>query len=70
MNLLEVDSIYLPIPVNFIFIGFDGKGGHGNYLNAIMLLSLSVCSYQELTVSMYAQSLSWPLKNWTAGLQK
>ncbi|XP_047090256.1 uncharacterized protein LOC124702177 [Lolium rigidum] len=28
MNLPEVDSIYLPIPVNFIFMGFDGKGGH------------------------------------------
>ncbi|CAL5058309.1 unnamed protein product [Urochloa decumbens] len=28
MSLAEVDSIYLPIPVNFIFIGFDGKGGH------------------------------------------
>ncbi|KAI3437281.1 uncharacterized protein J3R85_005529 [Psidium guajava] len=26
LNLLEVDSIYLPVPVNFIFIGFDGKG--------------------------------------------
>ncbi|OEL22991.1 hypothetical protein BAE44_0015990 [Dichanthelium oligosanthes] len=29
MSLAEVDSIYLPIPVNFIFIGFDGKGAHG-----------------------------------------
>jgi hypothetical protein len=29
MSLAEVESIYLPIPVNFIFIGFDGKGGHG-----------------------------------------
>ncbi|CAN6278536.1 unnamed protein product [Urochloa humidicola] len=28
MSLAEVDSIYLPIPLNFIFIGFDGKGGH------------------------------------------
>ncbi|KQJ99438.1 uncharacterized protein LOC100835558 isoform X1 [Brachypodium distachyon] len=28
MSLAEVDSIYLSIPVNFIFIGFDGKGGH------------------------------------------
>ncbi|XP_006648628.1 uncharacterized protein LOC102707377 [Oryza brachyantha] len=28
MSLTEVDSIYLSIPVNFIFIGFDGKGGH------------------------------------------
>ncbi|XP_056174780.1 uncharacterized protein LOC115689447 [Syzygium oleosum] len=26
LKLLEVDSIYLPVPVNFIFIGFDGKG--------------------------------------------
>lgn len=26
LKLLPVDSIYLPVPVNFIFIGFDGKG--------------------------------------------
>nr|GME04641.1 UTP--glucose-1-phosphate uridylyltransferase [Ipomoea batatas] len=26
LKLLEIDSIYLPIPVNFIFIGFEGKG--------------------------------------------
>ncbi|XP_054785630.1 uncharacterized protein LOC129292132 [Prosopis cineraria] len=26
LKLLEVDSIYLPVPVNFIFIGFEGKG--------------------------------------------
>ncbi|KAL5699775.1 hypothetical protein ACHQM5_030632 [Ranunculus cassubicifolius] len=26
MQLLEVDSMYVPIPVNFIFIGFEGKG--------------------------------------------
>jgi hypothetical protein len=29
LSLAEVDSIYLPIPVNFIFIGFDGNGRHG-----------------------------------------
>lgn len=26
LKLLEVDSVYLPVPVNFIFIGFEGKG--------------------------------------------
>ncbi|VVB16402.1 unnamed protein product [Arabis nemorensis] len=26
LELTEVDSVYLPVPVNFIFIGFDGKG--------------------------------------------
>ncbi|XP_062115255.1 uncharacterized protein LOC133829565 [Humulus lupulus] len=26
LKLLEVDSIYLQVPVNFIFIGFEGKG--------------------------------------------
>ncbi|XP_042990341.1 uncharacterized protein LOC122317360 isoform X2 [Carya illinoinensis] len=26
LKLFEVDSIYLPVPVNFIFIGFEGKG--------------------------------------------
>lgn len=29
LKLLEVDSIYLPVPVNFILIGFDGKGNQG-----------------------------------------
>ncbi|XP_022731746.1 uncharacterized protein LOC111286183 isoform X2 [Durio zibethinus] len=28
LNLMEVDSMYLPVPVNFIFIGFEGKGNH------------------------------------------
>ncbi|XP_050223002.1 uncharacterized protein LOC126673079 [Mercurialis annua] len=28
LMLQEVDSMYLPIPVNFIFIGFEGKGNH------------------------------------------
>ncbi|WOL13828.1 hypothetical protein Cni_G22608 [Canna indica] len=28
LKLSEVDSIYLPVPVNFIFIGFEGKGNH------------------------------------------
>ncbi|KAK9283696.1 hypothetical protein L1049_011946 [Liquidambar formosana] len=26
LKLSEVDSLYLPVPVNFIFIGFEGKG--------------------------------------------
>ncbi|KAL5540129.1 hypothetical protein UlMin_042353 [Ulmus minor] len=26
LKLLEIDSMYLPVPVNFIFIGFEGKG--------------------------------------------
>ncbi|XWS28191.1 hypothetical protein CRYUN_Cryun25bG0044400 [Craigia yunnanensis] len=26
LNLMEVDSMYIPVPVNFIFIGFEGKG--------------------------------------------
>lgn len=28
LKLSEVDSMYLPVPVNFIFIGFEGKGNH------------------------------------------
>ncbi|KAJ3669570.1 hypothetical protein LUZ60_011520 [Juncus effusus] len=28
MKLSEIDSIYLSVPVNFIFIGFEGKGNH------------------------------------------
>lgn len=30
LELMEVDSVYLPVPVNFIFIGFDGKGNQGD----------------------------------------
>ncbi|KAJ4709132.1 Transmembrane protein [Melia azedarach] len=26
LNLMEIDSMYLPVPVNFIFIGFEGTG--------------------------------------------
>ncbi|MCO5572254.1 hypothetical protein L7F22_026007 [Adiantum nelumboides] len=29
LKLAPVESIYLPIPINFIFIGFDGKGNQG-----------------------------------------
>lgn len=29
LELMEVDSVYLPVPVNFIFIGFEGKGNQG-----------------------------------------
>lgn len=29
LELMEVDAVYLPVPVNFIFIGFDGKGNQG-----------------------------------------
>ncbi|KMZ70457.1 hypothetical protein ZOSMA_19G00390 [Zostera marina] len=29
LNLQEIESLYLAVPVNFIFIGFEGKGNHG-----------------------------------------
>ncbi|THG09472.1 hypothetical protein TEA_003935 [Camellia sinensis var. sinensis] len=34
LKLLEVDSLYLPVPVNFIFIGFEGKGNQEFKLHA------------------------------------
>ncbi|KAL2503397.1 hypothetical protein Fot_37245 [Forsythia ovata] len=34
LKLLEVESMYLPVPVNFIFIGFEGKGNQEFKLNA------------------------------------
>ncbi|GFP82154.1 hypothetical protein PHJA_000358700 [Phtheirospermum japonicum] len=34
LNLLEVESMYLPVPVNFIFIGFEGNGNREFKLNA------------------------------------
>lgn len=33
LKLLEVDSMYIPVPVNFIFIGFEGKGNQEFKLN-------------------------------------
>ncbi|KAK9741561.1 hypothetical protein RND81_03G113500 [Saponaria officinalis] len=34
LKIKEVDSLYLPVPVNFIFIGFEGKGNQGFRLEA------------------------------------
>ncbi|KAL6977935.1 hypothetical protein U1Q18_026721 [Sarracenia purpurea var. burkii] len=34
LKLMEVDSMYLPVPVNFIFIGFEGKGNQEFKLHA------------------------------------
>ncbi|XP_057980775.1 uncharacterized protein LOC131166336 [Malania oleifera] len=34
LKLSEVDSIHLPVPVNFIFIGFEGKGNQDFKLHA------------------------------------
>ncbi|KAJ4829215.1 hypothetical protein Tsubulata_024524 [Turnera subulata] len=34
LTLQEVDSMYLPVPVNFIFIGFDGNGNQEFKLHA------------------------------------
>ncbi|XP_074285242.1 uncharacterized protein LOC141610855 [Silene latifolia] len=34
LKLKEVDSLYLPVPVNFIFIGFEGKGNQDFRLQA------------------------------------
>lgn len=41
LKLQEVDSMHLPVPVNFIFIGFEGKGNQGLYdLNGYHLFFL------------------------------
>ncbi|KAL6508489.1 hypothetical protein OROHE_021622 [Orobanche hederae] len=34
LKLLEVESMYLPVPVNFVFIGFEGNGNREFKLNA------------------------------------
>ncbi|CDP14259.1 unnamed protein product [Coffea canephora] len=34
LKLFEVDAMYLPVPVNFIFIGFEGKGNQAFKLHA------------------------------------
>ncbi|XP_057486061.1 uncharacterized protein LOC130772327 isoform X1 [Actinidia eriantha] len=34
LKLLEVDSMFLPVPVNFFFIGFEGKGNQEFKLHA------------------------------------
>ncbi|XP_024530236.1 uncharacterized protein LOC9659220 isoform X2 [Selaginella moellendorffii] len=28
LNMTEIDAIYLPVPITFVFIGFDGHGNH------------------------------------------
>ncbi|XP_057806569.1 uncharacterized protein LOC131021402 isoform X1 [Salvia miltiorrhiza] len=33
LKLLEVDSMYIPVPVNFVFIGFEGNGNQDFKLN-------------------------------------
>lgn len=30
MKLEEIDSVHIPIPINFIFVGFNGEGNQGN----------------------------------------
>ena len=37
LELSEVVSVYMPVPVNFIFIGFDGKGNQGTVLTLILI---------------------------------
>ncbi|KAI7744575.1 hypothetical protein M8C21_015988, partial [Ambrosia artemisiifolia] len=34
LQILEVEHMYLPVPVNFIFIGFEGSGNQAFKLNA------------------------------------
>ncbi len=36
LKLQEIDAIYIPIPINFIFVGFDGEGNHGNFLGLMV----------------------------------
>eukprot|EP00850_Spirogloea_muscicola_P008409 SM000044S16056 [mRNA] locus=s44:724838:732915:- [translate_table: standard] len=38
LGLSQVDSLYLPIPINFVFVGFSGEGNHGLRLGEEELL--------------------------------
>lgn len=81
LKLSEIDSMYLPVPVNFIFIGFEGKGNHGNSMRAqnfCLFVCPCVLKYDFCSVFIYlflfaygiTQSLSLVLKNWNDGLPK
>ncbi|KAH8506207.1 hypothetical protein H0E87_013145, partial [Populus deltoides] len=56
LKLQEVDSMYLPVPVNFIFIGFEGKGNQAFKLHSEeigvgsqkLITSLNIHAYQKL----------------------
>eukprot|EP00271_Cylindrocystis_brebissonii_P006328 TRINITY_DN19063_c0_g1_i1.p1 TRINITY_DN19063_c0_g1~~TRINITY_DN19063_c0_g1_i1.p1 ORF type:complete len:958 (+),score=258.02 TRINITY_DN19063_c0_g1_i1:129-3002(+) len=37
LQLHAVDAIYLPIPINFVFVGFSGNGNHGVMLDEEVL---------------------------------
>lgn len=41
LKLLEVDSMYVPVPVNFIFIGFEGKGNQGMWYSIFYSLKVN-----------------------------
>lgn len=45
LELMEVDAVYLPVPVNFIFIGFDGKGNQGEYFLCLFILFFEIWSH-------------------------
>ena len=51
LDLQPIDAVYVPVPINFIFIGFSGSGNHGklilcwglqNYLIQFSLWKLTV----------------------------
>ena len=41
LKLFEVDAMYFPVPVNFIFIGFEGKGNQGKFNEQLIILTWS-----------------------------
>lgn len=53
LKLLQVDSMYLPVPVNFIFVGFEGKGNQGIYIYCLLY------SYTGWILALIFRNLVW-----------
>ena len=52
LKLQEVDSIFLPVPVNFIFIGFEGSGNQGGSFLIWSLCFVSCWKADCLTICL------------------
>ena len=70
LELMEVDAVYLPVPVNFIFIGFDGKGNQGEYFLCLFILFFEIWSHHLIFyfVSIDFKLLPEELERWFSKL--
>lgn len=52
LKLHEVDSLHFPVPVNFIFVGFEGSGNQGSYFlfELIMFETIVIRSFINIGI--------------------